>query len=145
MGRLARQRIAKAGRTKQPLQTFFSSFSDFDFDQDAPSGIQFQLLRKKQGWKRGDAVGEVAWQDFRSALVLEFNARFGTQANDLLAWQTLCRIVGIEEADVMDNWEACEKASDGYCFEQPYTGKQYFTNTSLLAFEKPILQSRRCH
>lgn len=71
--------------------------------------MEFQRLRKKQGWKRGDEAGDVAWQNFRSALVLEFNARFGTQASDLLAWQTLCAIVGIKEASKMSRWEACEK------------------------------------
>lgn len=61
--------------------------------------------------ERGDAIGEVAWQDFRSALVLEFNARFGTEPKDLLAWQTLCAIVGIEEVDTKTDCEACEKVS----------------------------------
>jgi len=88
MGRLSRQRAAKEARvfgTVQPLKTFFSSYSDFDFDPEAPSGLEFQRLRTERGWKRGDEAGEVAWQNFRLALVKEFNARFGTQASDLLA------------------------------------------------------------
>jgi hypothetical protein len=115
MGRLARERAAKEARTKfgrvQPLKTFFSSYDDFVYDQKAPSGLEFQRLRRTQGWKHGDERGEVAWQDFRSSLVLQFNAEFGTKATDLLAWQTLCAIAVIKEASEIIDWEACEKAS----------------------------------
>lgn len=74
MGKLSRQRAAKEARAKlgkaRPLETFFSSYTDSALNPEAPSGLEFQRLRKEQGWKRGDAVGEAAWQDFRSALVL---------------------------------------------------------------------------
>jgi hypothetical protein len=94
-------------------------YTDSALNPEAPSGLEFQRLRKEQGWKRGDAVGEAAWQDFRSALVLEFN---GTEPKDLLAWQTLCVIVGIEEVDKIADYEVCEKASAWTypSFEQPW-------------------------
>ena len=115
MGRFARQRAVKEARTKlgktHPLATFFSSYTNFAHNPEAPSGLEFQSLRKKQGWKRGDVIGEAAWEDFRSALVLEFNARFGTDPHDLLAWQTLCAIVGIENVDKIADCESCEKVS----------------------------------
>jgi hypothetical protein len=101
MGKLSRRRAAKEAHTKlgkaQPLETFFLSYPNFAYDAEAPSGLQYQRLCKEQGWKRGDALGEAAWQDLRSALVLEFNARFGTDVRDLLAWQTLCAVVGLKE------------------------------------------------
>jgi len=115
MGKLSRQRAAKEARTKlgrsHPLETFFSSHNGFTYNLEAPSGLEFQRLRREQGWKRGDVAGDSAWQNFRSALVLEFNARFGTESRDLLAWQTICVIVGIEEASKMTECEECEKAS----------------------------------
>jgi hypothetical protein len=40
-------------------------------------------------------AGDVTWQDFRSALVSEFNARFRTEVPDFFAWQALCAIVSI--------------------------------------------------
>ncbi|KAF1992676.1 hypothetical protein P154DRAFT_625930 [Amniculicola lignicola CBS 123094] len=113
MGRFSRKRAKKEAHTKlgkaRPLETFFSSYTDFAFNPEAPSRLEFRRLSKEQGWKRGDAVGEAAWQDFRSALVLEFNARFGTELKDLLTWQTLCAIVGIEEVNKIADCEACEK------------------------------------
>src|SRR5882757_1446761 len=109
MGRLSRQREAKQlnSRTKlgkqHPLEDFFASYSDFTFDPWAPSGLEFQRLCGLQGWKWGDAAQEAARQAFCLALVKEFNARFGTDARDLLAWQTLCAIVGIEQANKKTN------------------------------------------
>jgi hypothetical protein len=115
MGRLSRRRVAEEARAKlgrtQPLQTYFSRYENFTFDPDAPSGLEFQRLRNAQRWRRGDVAGEVAWQDFRSALVLEFNDRFGTEARDLLAWQTLCAVVGIMGVNKIVDCEECEKAS----------------------------------
>jgi len=102
MGRLSRQREAKQRKVHKKLGTgysiedFFTSYSAFNFIPSAPSWQEFQRLRRSQGWKRGDDAGDAAWQAFRLALVKEFNARFGTNASDLLAWQTLCAIIGIE-------------------------------------------------
>lgn len=54
MGRLSRQRAVKEARTKlgntQPLEKFFSSYNDFAFNPEAPSGLEYQRLRKEQGW-----------------------------------------------------------------------------------------------
>jgi hypothetical protein len=115
MGKLSRRRVANEARAKlgktHPLETFFSSYNKFAHNPEASSGLEFQRLRREQGWKRGDVAGDLAWQNFRSALVLEFNARFGTDPRDLLAWQTLCVIAGIEEASTTTDCGGCEKAS----------------------------------
>ena len=117
MGRLSRQRETKQYRTQtklsktHPIEDFFASFSPFVFNPLAPSGNEFQRLRREKGWKRGDAEGGIAWGAFRLALVKEFNAGFGTDASDLLAWQTLCTIIGVEKAYQMTSCEACERVS----------------------------------
>jgi len=43
-----------------------------------------------------DAFRNVARQDFREALVLEFNHIYGTNANNLPSWQKLCQNLRIE-------------------------------------------------
>ncbi len=115
MGKLSRQRVAKDARTtlgrNHPLETFFSSYDGFAYNSETPSGLEYQRLRRQFGWRRGDEGGELAWQNFRAALVLEFNARLGTDASDLLAWQTLCATVGIEEARSAKDCNECEKVS----------------------------------
>ena len=118
MGKLSRRRDlkdahAKLGR-KQPLDSFFSTYADFKYDSEASSASEYQRFSRHKNWKRRDAVGEPAWADFRSALVLEFNASFGTDSKDLLAWQTLCKMVGLEELQKLSSCEACETVSAYY-------------------------------
>ena len=79
-----------------PLARFFGSYSDFEYDPLKPSAEEYTRLRRLYGWKRGDLEGETAWSAFRLALVKEFNRLFGTDSYDLLAWQNLCVIVGIQ-------------------------------------------------
>ena len=84
---------------------FFESFSNFRYNPSKPSAEEYQRLRKKYGWRRGNAEGDGAWLGFRLALVKEFNRLFGTDPNDLLAWQTLCTFIGIRKT--FNNCEDC--------------------------------------
>ena len=86
------------------IERFFASFSDFPYKPTKRSAEEYRRLSKLNGWKRGDAEGEKAWSGFRLALVKEFNRLFGTDPNDLLAWQTLCVSTGSRE-----RLETCEE------------------------------------
>ncbi|MCJ1390186.1 hypothetical protein MMC18_003044 [Xylographa bjoerkii] len=57
-----------------------------------PSATEYQRLRSFPGWKRADHSrdSDQAWAAYRTALVRDFNRLFGTDAHDLLAWQTVC-------------------------------------------------------
>ncbi len=79
-----------------PIERFFRSYPNLQYNPSRSSAEEFQHLRKLYGWQRGDSDGERAWLGFRLALVKEFNRLFGTDPNDLLAWQTLCMIVGAQ-------------------------------------------------
>lgn len=79
------------------IERFFASYSGFQWDPSEPSGSEFQRLRKSYRWRRDDNEGDIAWTGFRVALIKEFNRLFGTDADDLLAWQNLCTFVGIRE------------------------------------------------
>ncbi|CAF9929791.1 MAG: hypothetical protein HETSPECPRED_007451 [Heterodermia speciosa] len=80
-----------------PIERFFKSFSNFPYDPSKPSAQEYQRLNRSNGWKRGDSKGEEACLGFQLALVKDFNWWFGTDPNDLLAWQTLCKTIGIRE------------------------------------------------
>lgn len=80
-----------------PIERFFGSYSEFQYNPSGSSAEQYQHLRKLYGWQRGDSDGERAWSGYRLALVKEFNRLFGTDPKDLLAWQTLCMVVGIRD------------------------------------------------
>ena len=47
-------------------------------------------------WERGDEEREEAYQAFRDTLTLEFNRRYGTDADKLEPWQALCEKVRIK-------------------------------------------------
>ncbi len=80
-----------------PIERFFGGYTEFQYDETNPIAEEYQRLRRSYGWKRGDIEGEVAWSGYRLALVKEFNRLFGTDAQDLLAWQSLCIFVGVKE------------------------------------------------
>ena len=88
----ARPLAAESG----PLTRFFHSYSRFEYDPLKCSAQEFQRLRILYGWRRGNPDGERAWSSFRVALVKEFNRLFGTDSYDLLAWQNLCELVGVQ-------------------------------------------------
>ena len=78
-----------------PLDDFFYSYSEFPYIPSNSPELEFSRLRKFFGWDRGDPDGENAWEEYRSALVEEFNRWYGRGENDLGAWQGLCRAVGV--------------------------------------------------
>ena len=90
-----------------PIERFFESFSNFHYNPSKPSAEEYQRLRKLNGWKRGDPEGEKAWLGFQLALVKDFNRWFGTDPNDLLAWQTLCITIGSREK--LTTCDACDQ------------------------------------
>ena len=92
------------------ITSFFGSYPDFRYDASKPSAEEYQRLRKLYGWKRGDAdssENDKAWTGFRQAMVKEFNRLFGTDPQDLLAWQTLCTVVGIGGSNDFATCEEC--------------------------------------
>lgn len=96
---MARQRkkLSTHLNTAGPIERFFASYPDFQYDPSKSSAQEFQRLRMFYGGRRGDSESSEAWSGFRLALVKEFNRLFGTDPQDLLAWQTLCTFIGIQE------------------------------------------------
>ena len=61
------------------------------------------------GWEAYSDDRDDAWNDFRDALVQEFNKIYGTDENDLCSWQGLCGVLGIP---VSASLEGCRKVRD---------------------------------
>jgi len=64
-------------------------------------------LSKLYKWKKNTPTKEAAYKAFCTALVLEFNAGFGTDTRDLNVWQGLCARVGINP--LPDSITGCRK------------------------------------
>ena len=90
-----------------PLDEFFLSYPLFDYDPSLPPAEELQRLRRSYGWKAGDADNEEAWERYRKALVLEFNAWYGTDSNNLASWHSLCKAVRI--LPLPDSCKSCRK------------------------------------
>ncbi|TFK21862.1 hypothetical protein FA15DRAFT_758437 [Coprinopsis marcescibilis] len=78
-----------------PLQGFFSQMSQkFDDEPSQPASKEFKRLCKTEnltGFEQREA-----YRKYKDALVMQFNYNYGTDENNLEAWQHLCRIVGID-------------------------------------------------
>ncbi|TFK67489.1 hypothetical protein BDN72DRAFT_770668 [Pluteus cervinus] len=77
------------------IDVFFSRFPQFNYNPHSHPSSEFQRLSTFNGWDWDDDDTEwearEARRNFRSALVMQFNATYGTDANSLVAWQELCR------------------------------------------------------
>lgn len=78
-----------------PLDAFFHSFPTFVYDSSLPPATSYNHLQKHQGWIRGQSDSKEAWDRYQDALEEELRLWFSAE-DDLIAWHTLCRAIGIE-------------------------------------------------
>ncbi|KAJ2916726.1 hypothetical protein MD484_g3723, partial [Candolleomyces efflorescens] len=84
-------------RETGPLKEFFEQYAHtFTYVSTRSATSEFHRLCKAMSWDREDPDQNEAYEGFRDALVKEFNKSYGTDANDLTSWQTLCAAVRID-------------------------------------------------
>ncbi|KAF8599059.1 hypothetical protein BDV93DRAFT_592384 [Ceratobasidium sp. AG-I] len=93
--------------TQAHLAAFFAQYQGFQYNSSQAAVNQFNRLRRSHEWGRNSTELTDARQDFRRALVLQFNATYGTNQNDLAAWQNLCRALNVE--DIPEELSECKK------------------------------------
>ncbi|OJA08018.1 hypothetical protein AZE42_08014 [Rhizopogon vesiculosus] len=91
--------------TQTPLDKFFAKYPEFDYDSSASASMEFYRMCKKFCWGREDDERQSAHDDFKDALVQQFNHIYGTDANDLASWRTLCQIVHV--SPIPDTLKSC--------------------------------------
>ena len=79
-----------------PLASFFTQYPSFDNDPKCSSSKEFCRMCEFSDWERSDAEREDAHEEFKSALVQQFNALYGTNADDIQSWHRLCLALDIE-------------------------------------------------
>ncbi|TEB28863.1 hypothetical protein FA13DRAFT_1735374 [Coprinellus micaceus] len=78
-----------------PLETFFAQYApQFQYDPLQAATEEFRRLVEVRGW--GGRRMHMARDQFKDALVQQFNASFGRDENSLTGWQALCEVIGIE-------------------------------------------------
>lgn len=78
------------------LPSFFSQYIGFHYDATNAANAEFYRLCDHLNWKRDDDERVLAYKDFQDALTRQFNANYGTDAEDLNAWQNLCIRLNID-------------------------------------------------
>ncbi|KAK7689716.1 hypothetical protein QCA50_006355 [Cerrena zonata] len=77
------------------IDAFFAAYKKFAYDPTQPIMKQFNSLAATLNlWRSKERKDEV-YDDLRRAMVQDFNETFGVDANDLKAWQRLCRMLDI--------------------------------------------------
>ncbi|EHA48119.1 hypothetical protein MGG_10764 [Pyricularia oryzae 70-15] len=91
---------------RTPLDQFFLSFKTFEHDPSEPPAASFNRLRRHQGWRRGDADSDNAWDRYQAALECELRMWYDS-GNSLAAWHALCRAIGVDP--LPQTCEMCER------------------------------------
>ncbi|KAI0310461.1 hypothetical protein OF83DRAFT_1088352 [Amylostereum chailletii] len=92
-----------------PLQTFFDAYPTFTYDPSGSPIHEFGRMCQFFGWHNAYTTArKKAYTAFRRALVDEFNAKFGTDANKLAPWRALCQTIGI--SPIPESVTKCKKA-----------------------------------
>ena len=92
--------------TLRPIAAFFAQWPQFAYDETTAPTREFGRLARAQQWS--DEARDQYREDFQTAMVHQFNQVYGTDENDIGAWQALCARLGVEE--VPETLAECRKA-----------------------------------
>ncbi|KAL0638245.1 hypothetical protein Q9L58_002701 [Maublancomyces gigas] len=78
------------------MNDFFSQYTSRNFTRDPTIGLtqEFDRLALANRWRRRTVSRKRC--EFRTAMVEEFNLRYGIDDRSLASWQNLCRVFGIQ-------------------------------------------------
>jgi hypothetical protein len=109
--------------SQQAIDDFFSQHQNFRYDANKNTTAQWNRLKEenKRLW-RGPALRNVK-ESYYNAMAKAFNDAYGTNANDLWAWQKLCEAV---QCDWIPNtvWQ-CKEVSYVTSPESPLPDTHY--------------------
>ncbi|KAK7686026.1 hypothetical protein QCA50_010837 [Cerrena zonata] len=89
------------------LDHFFARFQSFDYRDDTPVIAEYRRLSRHEGWKRGSEESKEMYEEFRFALIEEFNNIYGMDEDDIESWQYLCTMLDVDP--VPDDLEDCRE------------------------------------
>ncbi|KAM6502997.1 hypothetical protein JOM56_002974 [Amanita muscaria] len=92
------------------ILAFFAEYPDFEYNATAPVWKEFNRLTRYMGWNprpgEDPEYGE-ARSAFAAALGQQFSTFYGSDVNDINAWQALCTALGVEP--IPDSLGKCRK------------------------------------
>jgi hypothetical protein len=81
---------------KSHVVQFFSLYSNFTLNRSAAPTKEFLRLKKLYRWKGGSKEYVKARELFADAVAEDFNAKFGTDVNNIDHWHALAHILRID-------------------------------------------------
>jgi hypothetical protein len=88
------------------IRGFFSNYDGFTYDETKDALEQFHLLADHMGWEAPRT--EEAHAHLQDAMVLQFNAMYGSDESSLHHWQFICQILHVFR--VPTDIETCKEA-----------------------------------
>lgn len=86
----------ESGARIEPVERFFTQYEGFIYSPQANPAQEFSRLCRHMGWERDDPDREAAWQQYTSAMAMQFEERYGRELDDLSGLQRLCLRIGVE-------------------------------------------------
>ncbi|KIJ63549.1 hypothetical protein HYDPIDRAFT_112992 [Hydnomerulius pinastri MD-312] len=91
-----------------PLRAFFAKYPSFAYDTSNSSSKEYYRLCEELHWDREDVDRFLAYEEFKNALVKQFNMIYGTDESSLHAWRNICEAINI--SPVPEGLNACRQA-----------------------------------
>lgn len=94
------------------MATFFARYPSFGHQPLQSSSTEFYRMCDFFGWERAADERRYAHDGFKTALVQQFNAIYGTDASDIKSWVGLCTVLGVKP--LPGTLEEATKVSNSY-------------------------------
>lgn len=91
------------------LATFFQQYPDFRYNASKPVMSEFSRMCDFFSWKEEDPKRTEAQEGIDDAINFQFNDIYGTDVDDIRAWEGLCRA---SDTQIPHGIEACRKVSN---------------------------------
>ena len=78
-----------------PLDAFFARYPSFDYRPKCSSTEEFYRMCDFFDWDRDDLERAEAHDEFKTALVKQFNTLYGTEVDSIESWRGLSVALGI--------------------------------------------------
>jgi hypothetical protein len=82
----------------QPLKTFFSLYSKFQYQPQNSPSTEFKRLCEEYRWEKNSAEEKNARYIFNLAMKKEFDSLYGSDEKDINNWYKLCHVLRIDPA-----------------------------------------------
>jgi hypothetical protein len=82
----------------QPLETFFSRYSKFQYQPQNSPVTEFNRLCEEYQWEQRGAEKKHARREFNIAMKKEFDSLYGSDEKSINNWYKLCHVLRINPA-----------------------------------------------